>query len=83
MQSANRTGFPVLVNIWANRLGHPPIRRRMKIEDQPEETLVPLEILDFPFMLLGSFPALERAQVPAFFGFGIGLTGIQAVFPGF
>jgi hypothetical protein len=83
MQSANRTGFPVLVNIWANRLGHPPIRRRMKIEDRAEETLVPLEILHFPFMFLGCFPTLKSSQVPAFFGFGIGLTGIQAVFPGF
>ncbi len=42
----------------------------------------PLEKLHFAFVLLGGFACAERAEVPALAGFGIGLSGVEAVFAG-
>jgi hypothetical protein len=44
---------------------------------------MPLEVLDFTFVLLGFFSAGEGAEIAAFAGGGVFLAGIEAVFSGF
>jgi hypothetical protein len=44
---------------------------------------MPLEVLHFAFMFLGTLKRIESAQVPAFAGFGVRFARVQAVFTGF
>jgi hypothetical protein len=44
--------------------------------------LVPLEVLNLAFVLLGGGPRLECAQIATLSGFRIFLTGVQAIFAG-
>jgi len=44
---------------------------------------VPLEVLDFAFVLLGSASIGEGAEVTTFAGVGVDLAGVEAVLAGF
>ena len=45
--------------------------------------LMPFEVLDVPFMLLGGRPRLEGSEVPTFPGFGVLLARVQSKLPRF
>ena len=53
------------------QIGRGPVERR--------RLLVPFEVLDFPFMLLGRRPRLEGSEVPAFPRFGILFARIEPI----